>query len=210
MDTDLKEFLAELASVSPAPGGGSVAALAGALASALVAMVGRLTVGHASQVEKEEMGQVIEAATRLTESLNQHVAKDMRAFNQVMQAYRLPRQTQEEKQIRSGAIQEALKGAANHPLRVAEECLEVLRLCRKAVTVGNPNTLSDAGVAALMAYAGTGGAMLNIAINLEAITDHEFVRRTVAEKDRIMVETAGLYEGIRELLQDRLTYVTGW
>lgn len=207
MEMTVQGFLDELASKSPAPGGGSVAALAGSLAAGLVSMVARLTGGEA---ENEEMKRILGAATELLASLNNHVDEDTMAFNIVMQAYRMPRQTQAEKEQRSGAIQVALKGAARHPLLVAGDCLQVLRLCREVVSAGNPNALSDAGVAALMAYSGVTGAMFNVAINLESIKDPAFVKDTMAERDSVMSEATLLYSGIRSLLLEKMPYATGW
>jgi formiminotetrahydrofolate cyclodeaminase len=208
----VKGFLDELGSDSPAPGGGSTAALAGGLAAALVAMVARLTVGMAAlpEDEKKAMEKVLAEAAGLKDSLNRHVDGDTAAFNLVMQAYRLPRQTEEEKKRRSEAIQEALKGAASHPLKVAGECLQVLSLSKTALATGNPNAASDAGVAALMAYGGLTGAMFNVAINLGGIRDQAFTDRAGAERDRIMSEAAVLYQAIKGLVQEKIPHMTGW
>lgn len=207
MEDTVKGFLQELASDSPAPGGGSVAALAGSLAAALVSMVARLSGAGA---ENPEMGQVLGEATALLENLNNSVDRDTDAFNLVMRAYRLPKNTGMERQNRTAAIQEALKGAADHPLLVAGECLQVLRLCRQVAASGNPNALSDAGVAALMAYGGITGAMFNVAINLGGIKDPGFVARAGSERDRVMAEASGLYADIRGLIRAGMPQMTDW
>ncbi|WP_092476101.1 cyclodeaminase/cyclohydrolase family protein [Desulfotruncus arcticus] len=207
MEMTVKGFLAELASKSPAPGGGSVSALAGSLAAALVAMVARLT---GTEGDNEGMRGILGQAGDLMEKLNRHVDEDTAAFSLVMQAYRLPKQTEAEKEQRAAAIQEALKGAANHPLLVAEECLQVLVLCMEVVAIGNPNALSDAGVASLMAYSGITGAMFNVAINLEGIKDPVFAQQAKAERDRIMSEASHLYAGIQTLVQKKLIYMVEW
>lgn len=207
MEMTVKSFLNELASKSPAPGGGSVSALAGSLAAALVSMVARLT---GAEGDNEKMRGILEKANGFMEKLNQHVDEDTAAFNRVMQAYRLPKQTEAEKEQRSAAIQEALKGAANHPLMVAGECLQVLALGMEVVALGNPNALSDAGVASLLAYSGITGAMFNVAINLEGIKDPAFVQQALAERDRIMSEAGRLYEGIQALMLKKLSYMVEW
>ena len=207
MEMKVTEFTRELASKSPAPGGGSVSALAGSLAAALVAMVARLT---ATGADQEVMPHVLAEATALQASLQGHVDRDTDAFNRVMSAYRLPRQTQGEKQARSAAIQAALKGATDHPMQVAEECLRVLRLCREAAAAGNPNAISDAGVAALMAYSGITGAMFNVAVNLAGIKDQDYQEQAIGRRDRIMSEAAPLYSGIRVLLLEKMPHMARW
>ncbi len=205
MDLTVKDFLAELASASPAPGGGSASALAGALGAALVSMVARLSGGRDCPAEeKEDLRRLLERSLALLESLSSGVDGDTEAFNRVMSAYRMPKETPEEKDRRSRAIQEALQEAADHPLGMARECLDVLRLAGEMVRRGNPNALSDAGVAALIAYAGMVGSLFNVAINLEGIKDQEFRRRLGAEKEFLMDEAAGVFAEIKNLLKTRL------
>jgi formiminotetrahydrofolate cyclodeaminase len=202
MDMTVKEFIEELASNSPAPGGGSVAALSGSLAAALVSMVAQLTINMAGapEQERERMRQALGQASGLMQSLGEHVDEDTAAFNRVMEAYRMPKDAPEWEQ-RSRLIQQALQGAAEHPLQVAEECLRLLYCCREAVRYGNPNVLSDAGVAALMAHSGVMGALFNVAINLGSIKDPAFRERLQADKDRIMGAADGLRKEIMEALE---------
>jgi len=207
MDLSVKEFIEELGSNSPAPGGGSVAALAGSLAAALVAMVAQLTIKMAGvpEQERERMREALGQASGLAQSLGKQVDEDTAAFNRVMEAYRMPKETPDERERRSRSIQQALQGAAEHPLQVAEECLRLLYCCREAVQYGNPNALSDAGVAALMAHSGVMGALFNVAINLGGIKDQAFKGRLQADKDRIMGAADGLREEIMEALDARLS-----
>jgi len=207
MERTVQDFLDELASGSPAPGGGSVSALAGSLAASLVAMVARLSGG---ELENDDMAQVLREASALKESLGRHVDEDTNAFNRVMQAYRLPKVTGDEKEKRSEVIQRALKGAADHPMLVAQECLRVLQLCREVAASGNPNALSDAGVAAMMAYSGITGAMFNVAINLDGIKDAEYTARAGDERDRVMSEAAALYEEFRWQMLERMPHMVEW
>lgn len=199
MEMTEKEFLQELASDSPAPGGGSVSALAGALSAALVSMVAQLT-SDKQQAQKD----ILERAADLMAVLEKDVDADTEAFNKVMDAYRLPKQTEEDKKERSQAIQEALQGAALHPMKVARQCLDVLQLCSWAAAEGNPNALSDAGVAALLAQSGIKGALYNVEINLTSIKDQQFKERLIAEKDEILKEAVKLQKEIEERLNNSL------
>ncbi len=201
----VREFIAELASNSPAPGGGSVAALSGSLAAALVCMVAQLTVNNAGMEEQRQMQmqQVLEQVSVLRQSLQEHVDEDTAAFTRVMEAYRLPKGTAAEREQRSGAIQQALQGAAIHPLKVAGECLSVLRYSCVVIEYGNSNALSDAGVAVLMAYSGVVGALLNVAINLRGIKDQDFCKSMDAEKASLLIEARELRDEAQNILNSR-------
>jgi len=175
IDLSLSEFIERLASDSPAPGGGSAAALAGALATALVEMVANLTLGREEYAEAQtEMKAVKSAAASIRSELMELVDRDTRAFQAVMAAMRLPRGTEDEKNTRKAAIREATKEASQVPLRVAELACEVLALARVAAQKGNPNAVTDAGVAGWLALAAAEGAGLNVKINLPGIKDDTF------------------------------------
>jgi formiminotetrahydrofolate cyclodeaminase len=199
MDMTVKDFLAELASESPAPGGGSVSALAGSLAAALLSMVANLSAGVG------DAEAVLKKSAALKVSLERDVDADTEAFNRVMGAYRLPKQTDGQKEKRAQAIQQALQDAALHPLKVARRCLDVMKLCRWAVTSGNPHALSDAGVASLMAQSGIRGALYNVEINLKSIKDAEFKAEMEREREQILKEARALEEDIEEFLESRLS-----
>lgn len=164
-------FTEEVASSSPAPGGGSVSALASALGAALVAMVGRLTAGKKNRTAEEDrpFKEMIERAGSIQRSLESAVDQDTAAFGEVMQAYRLPADGGEAKAQRRRAIDEALLKAAAVPLGVMEDSKAVLEMALFAAKEGNPNALSDAGVAALVAEAGLKGAYYNVLINLQGL-----------------------------------------
>ena len=206
MELSVKDFIMELASNSPAPGGGSVAALSGSLSAALVSMVAQLAVNRTGvdDQERRHMQQVLEQASGLIHSLSQYVDDDTAAFNLVIAAYGLPKDNPLEREQRSLAIQQALQAATELPLRVAEECLEVLSCCREAVRHGNPTALSDAGVAALVAHSGVFGALLNVAINLGNIKDPAFREHLQADRDRIMGEADQIRQEIMEAMNARL------
>lgn len=169
------DFIEELASDSPAPGGGSVAALSGAMGAGLVSMVARLTIGKKGYEDVEDLiEQTLVASEKIRAELTLLVDKDTQAFNRVMAAFKMPKETQAEKSLRSDAIQAAFQNAILTPLRVAELCLGVLELALSIAGKANQNAASDLGVAAQMAYAGVQGAVMNVKINLPSIKDLQF------------------------------------
>jgi glutamate formiminotransferase / formiminotetrahydrofolate cyclodeaminase len=182
MSMPVTRFVDEVSTESPAPGGGSVAALMGSLAAALATMVANLTVGKKGYedawpalAELAEQGQDVKA------KLVRAVDEDTDAFNRVMDAMRLPKGTPEQAAERDRAIEDANKSAAEVPLQTARLCLDAIRLAGLAARRGNRNSASDAGVAALAGRAGVDGAVLNVLINLGSIRDLEFKARCVAE-----------------------------
>jgi formiminotetrahydrofolate cyclodeaminase len=176
MGLGVAEFTEVLASSSPAPGGGSVSALAGVLAAGLAAMVARLTRGKQYAEVEGEMADLCKEADALREKLEKTVDEDTEAFNQVMAAFKLPRATEAEQAARAEAIQEATKGATRVPYAVMELGLEALRFCERVAEAGNTNSASDAGVGALLGLACVRGACFNVRINLKAIDDETFAR----------------------------------
>ncbi len=180
--TAVNEFLAELASNSPTPGGGSVAALSGALGASLCSMVCNLTIGKKKYVGVEEdLKRVLTETERLRLELNQLIDEDAAAFDKVMVAMKLPKETDEEKAVRRAALQDSLVDAAGVPLVVMSKCVEVIELSVSVAEKGNLNAVSDAGVAALTGRAGAHAARLNVLINLGGIR---------AERHAIFVEEA--------------------
>jgi formiminotetrahydrofolate cyclodeaminase len=175
-DKSVSNFLDELASNAPAPGGGSVAALSGALGAALVSMVCNLTLGKKGY---EDVQGDIEALLAQSEALRRQLTDlledDVAAYTGYSQAAKLPRGTDEEKALRSEAMQAALQVATDVPLRIAEAAVEVMELCMPAAEKGNKWAVSDAGVAVLMAEAALRSAALNVLINLGTAKDEAFV-----------------------------------
>jgi methenyltetrahydrofolate cyclohydrolase len=175
------DLLDKIASDSPAPGGGSVSALAASLGAALTSMVCRLTVGKKKYADvQREMEIVLKQSEGLRAQFHAIIDEDTEAFNMVMAAYGLPKETEEQKVKRAADIQEAMKTATLVPLKLMELCLEAMKLVKIIVEKGNQNSLSDAGVAALMLQAGCEGAALNVEINLESLRDTDLVDRTKA------------------------------
>lgn len=178
----LSQFSQELASSSAAPGGGSAAALAGALGASLVAMVGRLTVGRKNYADvNAEFQAMIPRADALQAELMDLIQQDSDAYTLVMNAYQLPKSNEAEQAARAETIQSALQTAADIPLRVADVCAEVLQLGVIAAAKGNKNAASDAGAGACLAEAGLQAALLNVEINLGLIQDPEYKARTYAQ-----------------------------
>lgn len=172
---DFSELLARGAAV---PGGGSAAALTGALAAALVGMVGRLTAGRAAYADREaEMESLIATADGLRARLLALVDADAQAYRDVIAAYQMPRETISQQARRTGAIQTALRNATDVPLEAAELCLQTLELVVTALVYGNRNAAGDAAVAALLAHAALQSQVRNALVNLAAITDTHYCDR---------------------------------
>ncbi len=175
----VNEFIDEVASSSPAPGGGSVAALAAALGSALTSMVCNLTIGKKKYAGVEEdMKNLLKQSEHIRTSLTQLIDDDTEAFNGVMAALGQPKESDEQKTKRSEAIQRATKNATLIPLHVMELCGQALSLTKAVAEKGNLNSISDAGVAALMLHAACLSAKLNVQINLGSLNDSPFTQET--------------------------------
>jgi glutamate formiminotransferase/formiminotetrahydrofolate cyclodeaminase len=200
-----RAFADELSTDSPAPGGGSVAALCGALGGALGAMVANLTVGKKGL---EEAWEPMKAAARRGQELKDWflsaVDEDTSAFNRVMEAFRLPGKSPEEAAAKEAAVQEATRRATEVPLSVLERSLEVLDLAEETARQGNPNSVSDAGVAALCAEACAAGACLNVGINLKNLTDKAWVEETRAKAAELRARASQRARGILREVEGKI------
>lgn len=174
----LEAFTALTESGAPAPGGGSVAALAGALAAALAGMVANLTIGKEkfTYVEKQ-MTEMEEKAKALSATLLDAIAEDSESFGLYMDALKLPKETDEDKLIRRQAMQNGLKEASKVPFRTAQLAYEVMDYAQMAVEQGNQNAVTDGKTAAMMARTAVLSAGMNVRINLDSIKDEEFVTK---------------------------------
>lgn len=186
-------FIDELASDSPAPGGGSVSALNGAIAAALTSMVGNLTIGKKKYADvEEEMREIVSRVTEIQKELLEAVDKDSDAFNVVFAAFKWPKETEEEKEARSAEIQRGTKIAADVPMRVAEKAAELMPLIEKVIMKGNQNSITDACCAMMACRYAVIGALLNVRINLGSIKDETFVKEhadRASELERKVNET---------------------
>ena len=198
------QFLDALASDEPTPGGGSASAYGGAMAASLVAMVGRLTVGKKKYADVEnDIWPVIDEANTLRGKLQAAVKEDAEAFESYMAARRLPRDTEEQKSERITAIQAASIHAAQVPLQVTRDTLEVLKLAVKAGSIGNVNAISDAGTAAALSQAAIKGAGLNVRINLLGLEKETQAARMLTELDNIEKQVEKLIEEMDTILVNR-------
>jgi methenyltetrahydrofolate cyclohydrolase len=183
----VQDFLAKLASDLPAPGGGSAAALAGAMAGALTCMVARLTIGRERYAaHQQQMIRVLDCAETLQKRLTALVDQDTLAYQDVMKAYSLPRVAEADSAQRISEIQKALRRAAEVPLEAAEACEELIELAATSAALGNRNAASDAAVAALLAHAGMRGAVLNVRTNLDCLLDQAFNSSTDARLSQLL------------------------
>ena len=172
VDMTVKDYLDLLKSDAPAPGGGSVSALSAAQGVGLVAMVADLTIGKEKYAEYEEVCKAAKkGALKLYAEFVAGIDKDTEAFNKVSAAYKMPKDTDEQKAARSAAIREANVGATEVPFETVKLCLAGLKVTETMVGKSNPNAASDLGVAALNLMAGIRGAWLNVKINLPGIKD---------------------------------------
>jgi methenyltetrahydrofolate cyclohydrolase len=189
----LQVYLEDAAGDKPAPGGGSVSACAGALGAALVSMVCNLTRGREKFADVEtEMTTLVAASEAARRRLEQLLQEDTTAYNGVITAFKMPKETAEEQAARSQAIQDGLIIAADVPLEICRVAVEVCRLSKVAAGLGNPQAVTDAGIGAILGEAAVVGAALNVRINLGSIKDEAYVRRAAAEIDEIQAEAAAL------------------
>src|SRR5439155_1116813 len=192
----LVQFAEALAAATPTPGGGSASAQAGAMAASLIQMMCGLTAGRERYRAHDEAVRAIRArAEGLRKDLLALVDRDAQAYDEVVRALRLPKGTDAEKQARSEALERATLFAIETPLAIADACAALMGLASEMTYMGNPNAVSDVGVAALLAYAGLRGAVLNIRVNLKGVGDEaragklsERVRRLEVDSEKLREE----------------------
>jgi methenyltetrahydrofolate cyclohydrolase len=201
----VETFLSELASNLPAPGGGSVAALSGALGAGLISMVCNLTLGKPkyAAVEKD-ISAILAKSEGLRKELTGLLEADVRAYTELNQTMKMPRDTEEQKTARAKAMDRALKAATDVPIRVAEACTSVMALCRETAEKGNVNAVSDVGVGILMAEAGLRSAALNVLINLKIVKDENFVAENRRKLDGLLRDKPALRDEIYNLVVSKL------
>lgn len=199
------DFVREVSRDTPAPGGGSIAALAGSLGVSLASMVANLSIGKGEFDSRyDELCDLAEAAQRVKDGLILAVDADTEAFNSVLDAMRMPKDTSEQEAARKAAIREGYKSAARVPLRTAEFCKEALDLSLRAARIGNEAVMSDAGVSALMALAGLQGAIYNVRINLPHIDDPNFVGEMEKNLDKLLKEARKTCDEVQRIVDASL------
>lgn len=205
VEMTVKEFIAEVKGDSAAPGGGSVAALAGSLGAALAIMVGNLTLGNAKYPDAQaKLPGLQKKLEEVLCELERYIDEDTQVFNKVMEAYALPKETDEDKAKRSAAIQESMKKAAKLPFYVAACSLEALKFSKEMLEIGNANAASDAAVAGRMAYTGMWGAIYNVRINLGSIKDEEFNQKMRTEVSWMISHGESLMEKLSILADEKI------
>ena len=204
-ELEFQKLLDELSSQSGAPGGGSVAGIAGALSAAMVSMVCNLTFGKKKyQQNEDDIKKCLENAEKLKAEFLLLAEKDAEVFSEVMEAYKLPHETDEEKSERNQAVEEATKRAALVPMDVLRRCEAVAQSSRSVALKGNENSISDAGVAAIMAHAAAQAASLNILINLSTISDEDFKSKLKSEQEHVLKTVKDIADETLHFVNDRL------
>jgi glutamate formiminotransferase/formiminotetrahydrofolate cyclodeaminase len=205
IDMSLTAFVEETASESPAPGGGSIAAYMGALGASLGGMVANLSSHKRGWDERwEEFSNWAERAKTFQVQLLKMVDEDTNAFNKIMDAFGLPKNSDEEKQLRTNAIQEATKYATEVPFQTMKLCFESMQVMKAMAEKGNPNSVSDAGVGAIAARAGVAGAFLNVKINAAGINDKDFATYIINEADSLLKKANELEAEILNLVEKKI------
>ena len=206
-ELSVEQFADITASDAPAPGGGSVAAVAGSLAAALSEMVANLTIGKKGYEDQEaEMKKLAAEGATLRSELIADIQKDTESFNGYMAALGMPKDTDEQKEIRSGKMQEGLKEAAKVPLEAAQTACKIFPIAEAVVKSGNKNAVTDGLVSALLARSAVIGALLNVKINLASITDEVFTAEMSKEVSALEREAVTYEQRILKLseLTDKL------
>jgi formiminotetrahydrofolate cyclodeaminase len=199
-DKTVTEYLEKTASGEPVPGGGSIAALSAAAAASLTEMVANLTIGKKGYASVEaEMRDIARAASKLRHKFIGDIDNDPRAYQQVIAAFQLPKNTETEKHRRANAIQDGFKNAALIPMSVAENGFKIMDLAKKVIEKGNKNAATDGAVAAMAARTAVMAALYNVKINLTAIKDEAFVEelsqkvktleRQMKDKEKAILES---------------------
>ncbi|MGE4271608.1 MAG: cyclodeaminase/cyclohydrolase family protein [Desulfitobacterium sp.] len=199
------EFLAQSASSAPTPGGGSVSAYVGALAASMVCMVANLTIGKEKYKDVEPQAQaILEKGQKALVDLKTGLTQDIEEFSNFMAVLKFPKDTEEQKQVRSAKMQEVLVSATDTPLGIAQNCYVVLELAQELAPIGNKGAISDVGVAAYLAESALKAAMFSVDINLPQVKDIDYQDKVKAERERLFAQAEKLKNEIVAVVQSRL------
>lgn len=202
VDQRINEFLEDLSSSSPAPGGGAASALVASIAASLTAMVANLTIGKKKYVAVEpEMKKIVSEAIALRDFLTQLMDRDVEEFNMIMTAYKLPKETVQEKELRDKKIEDASVRASNVPLETARACIKIMNLALKVIKSGNTNAVSDGICSFQFANSAMKGALANVKINLNNMHNPEVIQQFNTEIENMERESINMYETNKELLE---------
>jgi formiminotetrahydrofolate cyclodeaminase len=205
IDQPIRHFLDKLASKSPEPGGGSVAALTGSLGAGLVSMVCSLTLGKEKYKDVQpQVEALIKESEKLRSEMQDLIQKDTEVYGGLSEVYKMPKNTDAEKAARTAKMQEALKLACQVPFEIGLKSLEVARLAQRAAEIGNVAAVSDAGVAVLLAQACAQSAALNVKINVNSIKDEAYNTQTWTKMQDVLKQVAALEKSVMELTYKKM------
>ncbi|HYA87492.1 MAG TPA: cyclodeaminase/cyclohydrolase family protein [Nitrospirota bacterium] len=197
IDQPVRHFMDKLASKSPEPGGGSVAALTGAMGAALVSMVSNLTLGKEKYKDVQtQIETLLKESEKLRTEMQDLIEKDTEAYGALSAVYKMPKNTDEEKAARTAKMQQALKEACQVPFEIGLKSLEVAKLAERAADMGNVAAVSDAGVAVLLAHACAQSAALNVKINVNSIKDETFNKTTWTRMQHVLTQVSALEKSV--------------
>lgn len=200
-----EEFIEVLASKEPVPGGGGAAALMGAVGMALGNMVGNLTVGKEKYKDAEkEVYEIMEKARNLQDHLLKLVDEDAEVFKDVAAAYKMPKETEEQKKRKEEAMQKALKKACSVPLDIMKSASEAIKLQRRLADIGSKLAISDVGVGTYCLKAALLSGRLNVLINLNGITDKDFVKKTSEEMELLVKQSIEIADETNKIVEQKL------
>ena len=204
-DLALEQLLQEISSKSPTPSGGTVAGLVAALSSALISMVCNLTIGKKSyQQYEDEIKKILENSEKLKLEFILLAEKDIESFDEVMSVYSLPHESEEDKDNRKLAVEEATKKAAMVPMDMLRRCELISELSLSVALKGNENSINDAGVAAILANAAAQAASLNILINLSTISDEDFIGKLKTEQAKVLNRIKNFSDETMQIVNSKL------
>ncbi|HEX9131828.1 MAG TPA: cyclodeaminase/cyclohydrolase family protein [Ktedonobacteraceae bacterium] len=205
IDETLQRYLDDLASAQPAPGGGSTAALSGAMGAALASMVCRLTIGKAAYAGvQQDIEELLKRTEHLRLRFQQLMQEDIEAYGRLSASYKLPRETSEERATRTAAIQKQLVEAALVPLEVAERAAELVQCCQRIAEIGNATVLSDIATGAILASSAGEGAALMVRINVRALKNDELVVELGERLGRALTSIADGVQRVTSIVGSRV------
>jgi formiminotetrahydrofolate cyclodeaminase len=205
IEQPMRHFLDKLASKSPEPGGGSVAALTGSLGAALVSMVSNLTLGKEKYKDVQpQIEQLLGESEKLRREMQDLIQKDTEVYGGLSEVYKMPKNTDAEKAARTAKMQEALKLACQVPFEIGLKSLDVAKLALRAAEIGNVGAVSDAGVAVLLAQACAQSAALNVKINVNSIKDEAYNKETWIRMQDVLKQVAALEKTVMALTYQKM------
>jgi formiminotetrahydrofolate cyclodeaminase len=205
IEQPLRNFLDKLASKSPEPGGGSVAALTGSLGAALVSMVSNLTLGKEKYKDVQpQIEQLLKDSEALRQQMQALIQKDTEVYGALSEVYKMPKNTDAEKAARAAKMQVALKSACQVPFEIGLKSLDVAKLALRAAEIGNVGAVSDAGVAVLLAQACAQSAALNVKINVNSIKDEAYNKETWGRMQDVLRQVGDLEKSVMALTYQKM------